>query len=239
MTRAWAAVGLYAIGWCAGVAPAYADGVAYVVGGRTSWASRGVAYTVGYAHPASRAAWPARMPDDVAADATPGAARGVVLSGAGLAVHRRAVPAVCAGCGYDAFAPLIGVAAADAQVDPALVAAVIAVESGFNDRALSPKGARGLMQLMPSTALRFGVSDATDPVQNVVAGTRYLGSLIRRFSGNVPYALAAYNAGEKAVTTYGGVPPYAETQAYVPQVLARYTYFRARGVQDTAYVAPR
>jgi soluble lytic murein transglycosylase-like protein len=105
---------------------------------------------------------------------------------------------------------------------------VIAVESGFNSRALSKAGAVGLMQLMPATALRFGVSDPYDPLQNVRAGAQYLRFLIDRFGNDLSLALAAYNAGEQAVDRNGGqIPPYSETQAYVPRVLKIYRMLEA------------
>ena len=107
-------------------------------------------------------------------------------------------------------------------VDPALVEAIITVESDFNPRAVSPKGAMGLMQLMPQTASRYGVSNPFDPQENLTGGIRYLRDLLRTFGGDLPRALAAYNAGETAVLTYGGLPPYRETREYVQKVLARY-----------------
>lgn len=100
-----------------------------------------------------------------------------------------------------------------------LIAAVIRVESGFNPRAVSRKGALGLMQLMPSTAALLGVRDAFDPRQNIDGGTRHLRNLIDRFGNDLHLALAAYNAGEQAVLTYNGIPPYPETQDYVMRVL--------------------
>ncbi len=104
-------------------------------------------------------------------------------------------------------------------VSEALILAVIAIESAGNPRAVSPKGATGLMQLMPATGRRFGVSDRTDPEQNLAGGTAYLDFLLERFRGDVVLALAAYNAGENAVDRHGGVPPYAETRDYVVKVL--------------------
>jgi|GEM_PF-1434686 len=122
--------------------------------------------------------------------------------------------------------PIINEAARAAGLDSALLMAVIDVESGGNPQAVSPKGASGLMQLMPGTAARHGASDLFDARQNVAAGARYLKELIRQF-GELPLALAAYNAGEGAVQKYGGqIPPYAETQSYVPRVIARYTWYR-------------
>lgn len=111
--------------------------------------------------------------------------------------------------------------AAASGIDPALLAAMISNESGFNPYATSGAGARGLMQLMPQTAASLGVTDAYDPEQNVRAGARYLRALLDRF-GTLQLAVAAYNAGPAAVERYGGVPPYLETRAYVRNVLARY-----------------
>ncbi|HEY0613752.1 MAG TPA: transglycosylase SLT domain-containing protein [Candidatus Elarobacter sp.] len=112
--------------------------------------------------------------------------------------------------------------AATWQVDPALIKAVIANESGFNANATSGAGAQGLMQLMPETASSLGVRDAYDPVQNVAGGTRYLRGLLDRFHGDKRLAIAAYNAGPGAVEKYGDVPPYAETKNYVENVLASF-----------------
>ena len=101
-----------------------------------------------------------------------------------------------------------------------LVAAVIRVESGFNAKAVSRKGARGLMQLVPGTAAILGVRDSFAPAENIDGGVRHLRGLLDRFSNNLPFALAAYNAGEGAVNMHGGIPPYPETQAYVGRILA-------------------
>lgn len=121
---------------------------------------------------------------------------------------------------YDA---IIEKAAVSNAVEANLLRAVIVVESGFNSRAVSKRGAVGLMQLMPATASRFGVSNLYDPKENVHAGARYLKFLIDRFGQNVRLALAAYNAGEEAVDRNGGqIPPFTETMAYVPRVLKIY-----------------
>jgi soluble lytic murein transglycosylase-like protein len=114
-------------------------------------------------------------------------------------------------------------AAKASTVQAALVRAVIVVESGFNPRAVSKRGAIGLMQLQPATARRYGVKDIYDPEQNIRAGTRYLRDLLTRFDSNLELALAAYNAGEEAVERYGRhIPPYAETLNYVPSVMRVY-----------------
>jgi soluble lytic murein transglycosylase-like protein len=107
-------------------------------------------------------------------------------------------------------------------LDPELVMAVVSVESGFRPQAVSPKGAQGLMQLMPRTASSLGVADAFDPAQNLDGGTRHLGQLLTLYGGDLVRALAAYNAGEGAVDRHGGVPPYRETRAYVKKVLEQY-----------------
>jgi hypothetical protein len=117
------------------------------------------------------------------------------------------------------YAEEIEAAAVRHGVDRALVQSVIKVESAFNPWAVSPKGAQGLMQLMPQTASSLGVRDAFNPRQNIDGGVRHLRYLIDRFPGNLSLAVAAYNAGENAVNAYRGVPPYAETQAYVRKVL--------------------
>jgi soluble lytic murein transglycosylase-like protein len=118
------------------------------------------------------------------------------------------------------YDPIIETAATANAVEPDLLRAVIVVESGFNARARSKKGAVGLMQLMPATARQYGASNVYDPKQNVHAGARYLRSLIDRYGKDLKLALAAYNAGEDAVDRNGGrIPPYRETQAYVPRVL--------------------
>jgi hypothetical protein len=120
------------------------------------------------------------------------------------------------------IAKLVRQMAPNFGLDPALVIAVIAVESAFRADAVSPKNAQGLMQLIPDTAARFGVRDPFDVTQNLRGGMRYLRLLIETFEGDLTLALAAYNAGEKAVARYKGVPPYAETQAYVRKLRALY-----------------
>jgi soluble lytic murein transglycosylase-like protein len=119
------------------------------------------------------------------------------------------------------FGSLIRAAAEKHGVDEKLIEHVIAVESNFNPRATSRKQALGLMQLLPRTAARFSVANAFDPAQNIEAGTRYLKELLDRYSGNLPLALAAYNAGPEMVERYRGVPPFPETQKYVRQITAR------------------
>jgi soluble lytic murein transglycosylase-like protein len=112
-------------------------------------------------------------------------------------------------------------------IDPLLLYSVMHQESSFKQRAISPKGARGLMQLMPGTAARYGVTNIFDPKQNIEGGARYMRFLLDRFDGSVTLALAGYNAGEGAVDKYGWrVPPYAETQEYVRRISRRYSLLR-------------
>lgn len=108
------------------------------------------------------------------------------------------------------------------EVDALLVAAIVQAESSFVPDAISPQGAMGLMQVLPATAERYGVSDLANPRSNLDVGSRYLARLMRQFDGDLERALAAYNAGPAAVERYGGVPPYAETRGYVAKVLAIY-----------------
>ncbi len=104
-------------------------------------------------------------------------------------------------------------------LDPKLVKSVMLVESNFDPRAVSRKGARGLMQLMPETARRFGVADRFEPIENIRGGVEYLDLLLKLYAGDVPLALAAYNAGESSVARYAGIPPFSETREYVRRAL--------------------
>lgn len=114
------------------------------------------------------------------------------------------------------------------QLEPALIKAVIHAESGFNPNALSPRGAVGLMQLMPATATELAVSDPRDPMANINAGAAYLASLLRQFDGKLELALAAYNAGPDTVRRYQAVPPFSETQNYVKRVQQLLKRYRAQ-----------
>lgn len=131
------------------------------------------------------------------------------------------------------FGPLIQEAAQKYGVDPALIAAVMETESRFNPNAVSQAGAKGLMQLMPATARGLGVTDATDPRQAILGGAKLLGILSDKYKGDVKLTLAAYNAGSGAVDKHGGIPPYAETQKYVPLVLSAYERFKAQSTPAT------
>jgi len=126
----------------------------------------------------------------------------------------------------------------DYNVDPILVRAVIQVESNFDPACVSNKGARGLMQLMPETAKRYGASRMFDPEENIHAGVAYLSDLLEMFSYDLPRVLAAYNAGEGAVTKHGGIPPYNETRNYVNRALTVY-YGRPYGGEAVSFAAGR
>lgn len=127
----------------------------------------------------------------------------------------------------EAHGPQILLNTVNTRVSPALVLSVIAVESGGQIEAISGAGAQGLMQLIPATAERFAVEDAMDPGQNIRGGVAYLDWLLREFQDDPVLALAAYNAGENAVKTHDGVPPFPETRDYVPKVMAAFAVARA------------
>lgn len=117
------------------------------------------------------------------------------------------------------FDEMIHSAASRHGIDPKLVMAIVKAESDFDHKAISKKGATGLMQLMPNTASLMGVKDINDPEENIEGGIRYLSKLLKMFNWQVPLAVAAYNAGENAVLRYGAIPPYSETRTYVKRVL--------------------
>ena len=119
------------------------------------------------------------------------------------------------------YAKLIHMAALRHGVDEKLIAGVIAAESNFDAKAVSRKRALGLMQLLPTTAAHYAVADVFDPAQNIDGGTHYLKDLLAKYRGNLPLALAAYNAGPEIVDRYGGVPPFPETQHYVREITSR------------------
>ena len=118
---------------------------------------------------------------------------------------------------------LVHAVSSEHGVDPRLIDALVVIESGYDPSAVSRKGAMGLMQLMPETAKRLNVDDPFNPAENVRGGVREFSRLVRRYSGNLQLALAAYNAGEGAVSRYRGVPPYPETRSYVAKILSLYT----------------
>ncbi len=130
--------------------------------------------------------------------------------------------------GTDKFDDLINIVSAKHGMDPALIKAVVHAESYFNPNATSRVGASGLMQLMPRTAEIYGVFDLYSPMKNLDAGVRHLRYLLRRYKNRLSYALAAYNAGEKAVRFYNGIPPYRETQQYVRKVIHYQSYYQSQ-----------
>jgi soluble lytic murein transglycosylase-like protein len=148
----------------------------------------------------------------IVASATVAAASGPAAPVAGAVASSRA-----------GYRELVDRVSLEHGLDPKLVDAVVRVESGYNPRAVSRKGAVGLMQLMPATASRLGVDDPFDPEQNVRGGVQEFARLVDVYRGNLQLALAAYNAGEGAVSEHRGIPPYAETRDYVAKILALYT----------------
>lgn len=138
------------------------------------------------------------------------------------------------------FHDIIRAAADRYGVDADLIHCVIAIESNFNPKAISPKNARGLMQLMPQTAAQFGVHNIFDPRENVEAGTRYLKDMLARYNNDLTLALAAYNAGPERVEQYGRrVPPYAETLKYVQRISRSYAKFKSGAAPDKAQTSAR
>ncbi len=132
------------------------------------------------------------------------------------------------------YHPIILQAANRYQVDPAIVKAIIMAESSFNPRAVSKRGAKGLMQLMPGTAEEMGVEDIFNPEHNINGGVRYYKKLLRRFKGDVKLALAAYNAGLKKVKEHNGVPPFKSTRYYIKKVFEYYRYYKNQLETDQA-----
>ena len=162
----------------------------------------------------------------------PSAARGAIFHAAFEPAHAAQAAAPVATTQLPADVPfrdLIEAAARRNGVDPALLAGLVKQESNFNPNARSAVGAQGLTQLMPSTARGLGVTDPTDPAQSLEAGAKFLGGLLKQFGGDERLALAAYNAGPGAVKQYGGIPPYDETQRYVPKVLGYSESFKRAG----------
>ncbi|MFC1812174.1 lytic transglycosylase domain-containing protein [Thermodesulfobacteriota bacterium] len=131
------------------------------------------------------------------------------------------------------FHPIIVQAAHNHQVDPALIKAIIKAESSYNPNAISKRGAKGLMQLMPRTAEALGVEDSFNPEQNIKGGVRYFKNLVNQFDGDVKLALAAYNAGSRTVRKYQGVPPYKSTKYYIKKVFQYYHFYKNQPERKT------
>ncbi|MDH3344369.1 MAG: lytic transglycosylase domain-containing protein [Desulfobacteraceae bacterium] len=131
------------------------------------------------------------------------------------------------------FHPIIIQMSSRHQVDPALVKAIIMAESGYNPKAISIRGAKGLMQLMPSTAQALGVEDIFNPKQNISGGVRYFKQLINKFDGDIKLALAAYNAGSRNVRQYQGIPPFKSTQYYIEKVFKYYQLYKDKMPGET------
>jgi len=126
------------------------------------------------------------------------------------------------------FQPIVLKAANRHKVDPAMVMAIIMAESSYNPKAISKKGAKGLMQLMPTTARSLGVKDIFNPEHNINAGVRYFKKLLNQFDGNVELALAAYNAGSRKVREYRGIPPFGATKYYIKKVIKYYRHYKTQ-----------
>ena len=163
----------------------------------------------------------------------------IVMQSGATAEPTAAVEHAIESSGNPKYDEYIKQSAARNGVDPNLIVSVMRHESGFNSRAVSYKGATGLMQLMPGTARRFGVTNIYDPQQNIEGGTRYLRFLLDQFNGDINLVLAGYNAGENAVVNSGyRVPRYRETQAYVKNISARYDRVKGRSQRAKAGAGP-
>jgi len=159
--------------------------------------------------------------EEVSSHSAPDRSAGVMVSAAVL--EKKSEP----------FYPIIVKAASRHEVDPALVKAIIMAESGYNPRAVSRQGAKGLMQLMPRTAQALGVEDSFNPEHNVNGGVKYLKQLLDEFDDNLKFALAAYNAGSSKVRRHRGIPPIKATQYYVNKVFEYYQYYKNEPVRET------
>ncbi|MTW14342.1 transglycosylase SLT domain-containing protein [Pseudoduganella eburnea] len=199
----------YALGWM------YANGRGVAHDDGVAWRLFGLAAEQGYA---AGVRMQALLP------AAPSAALPGCMAPEPALVLDDAAPPLFPGEAAQRVRPLVEKLAPAFDLDPELVMAIIAVESGFNPQSVSNRNARGLMQLIPATAQRFNVRDSFNPEQNIRGGMAYLRWLLANFRGDVSLVAAAYNAGEQAVLRYGGVPPYAETRDYVLKVKRLYRH---------------